>query len=659
MDDLSVQQGHWLTGPGQIVQAGYYGSDLPVGTKVTVTSAPGRPALTVVGYAGSPGRFGAAWVTPEELAALRGHRPAAAAQMLYTFDRASNAREIAADIAALRAALPAGAITSYESWLGSAGQTSGEQSANTPFILAFALIGLVLAGLIVAVLVSGAVAASYRRIGVLKSIGFTPAQVTAVYLAQIGLPTLGGLAAGTVAGNLWAGPMLNTAASLFDAGVQRVPLGANVGVPAGMCLLTGLAALVPALRAGRLSAVQAITAGQAPRPGRGYAAHRLAGRLGLPRPVTIGLAGPFSRPARMTTTLVAVVSGVTAVILAVGLSASLAAMNDLSGQGLGQVVAGMLKSSSQLTLTPRQVRRAAAAIRDQPGTLHEVALADDGRLIRSVRMPGMPELNVVAYDGDATWLGWPLITGHWYDARGELDVNAQFLLEAGLRVGDTVRLRASGRPVTARIAGEVYSVNGPSVYASWQTLSGSVTPPRATRFAIALRPGTRPGPYLAALSTALGPGFEVNIPSANSGAPTGPAAPPALIRLLTTLIIILASLGVLASVLMLARERVHDLGVFKALGMTPRQVIVMVLCWVLAPATIAAAIAIPAAIIMHGLTIHEIGTMARSGAPAITVYQPAELLLLALSGLAIAAAGALLPASWAATSATSTSLRTE
>ena len=46
--------------------------------------------------------------------------------------------------------------------------------------------------------------------------------------------------------------------------------------------------------------------------------------------------------------------------------------------------------------------------------------------------------------------------------------------------------------------------------------------------------------------------------------------------------------------------RFGDLGVFKAVGMTPRQTIIMVICWVIAPAVIAAAIALPA-----GLTIQE------------------------------------------------------
>ncbi|MGN6169417.1 MAG: FtsX-like permease family protein [Solirubrobacteraceae bacterium] len=49
------------------------------------------------------------------------------------------------------------------------------------------------------------------------------------------------------------------------------------------------------------------------------------------------------------------------------------------------------------------------------------------------------------------------------------------------------------------------------------------------------------------------------------------------------LISVVAGLGVLSAVLMLARQRVHDLGVCKAIGMTPRQIVTMITCWGLAP----------------------------------------------------------------------------
>ena len=124
-------------------------------------------------------------------------------------------------------------------------------------------------------------------------------------------------------GNLLSVPLLRKTADVYGVGRLGVPLWVNVAVPLAMCGLVALAAVLPALRAGRLSATQALAAGRAPRTGRGYLAHRLLGRLALPRPVTIGLASPFARPARMAATLAAVLLGVTAVTFAVGLVTSL------------------------------------------------------------------------------------------------------------------------------------------------------------------------------------------------------------------------------------------------------------------------------------------------------------------------------------------------
>jgi putative ABC transport system permease protein len=300
-------------------------------------------------------------------------------------------------------------------------------------------------------------------------------------------------------------------------------------------------------------------------------------------------------------------------------------------------------------------------IRAQPGTLHYVAEAQDGPVINSVSLPGgMPGLNLVAYNGDSSWLGYPLISGRWYHGPGEVVVNTGFLTEIGLRVGDRFALTVRGRPVPVRIVGQVYFPNGPSLFTSWQTLGGTAGGVRATNYTIGLRPGTRPRAYLAALRKALGPNFGAGIPGAGRG-PGGADSSISLVRLLTELIAVLAGLGVLTSMLMLTRERVHDLGIFKALGMTPLQTVTMVICWVIAPAVAAAAIAIPVAIYLHALTVQSIGTITGTGVPrnAITVYHPTELLVVAASGLAIAAAGALLPAIWAAASRTTTALHAE
>lgn len=150
---------------------------------------------------------------------------------------------------------------------------------------------------------------------------------------------------------------------------MTVPLWINVTVPLEMCALAGLAALVPAARAGRVPAVQVITAAQAPAAGHGYAAYRLAGRAPLPRPVTIGLAAPFSRPARSAVTLAAITFGLTAVVLAVGLDSTLTDINHSAVQAQGQVQVALLQGHGSLNSTAREQQTLVAALRAQPGTL--------------------------------------------------------------------------------------------------------------------------------------------------------------------------------------------------------------------------------------------------------------------------------------------------
>ncbi len=111
--------------------------------------------------------------------------------MLYTFTHAATTGQVSAALAGLKAALPAGAVTNSVSWLDTESAIARIAGLNTPFVVAFAIIGLVLAVLITANVVSAAVVAGYRRIGVLKSIGFTPAQVAASYLGQVGMPGAG------------------------------------------------------------------------------------------------------------------------------------------------------------------------------------------------------------------------------------------------------------------------------------------------------------------------------------------------------------------------------------------------------------------------------------------------------------------------------------
>jgi len=422
-----------------------------------------------------------------------------------------------------------------------------------------------------------------------------------------------------------------------------------------------LAALGPAMRAGRLSAIDAIAAGRAPRSGRGYAAHRLAGWLPLPRPVSLGLAAPFARPARTLVSLAAIAFGATAVIFAVGLNSSLsraAASETLSatvpvqvqldgpGTGAGP---GQAPSAAQVaTLT--------AALRAQPGTARDVTLYG-----AEVKVPGIAQnVQAVAFDGSSAWTGYGLIAGHWYDAPGEVDVNTTFLNASGLAVGDTATVDTGSGQVTVRIAGEVFDPGSqPELFGSEQTLPGVATDVNLQQYDVGLRPGTNAAAYIQAVNARLGANSLWQATTPDDGNFYSIASD--LVGLLALMVAVAAGLGVLNTVLMTTRDRVHDLGVFKALGMRPGQMLTMVVCWIAGPAVLAAAIAAPAAVALNAATVRAMAGAAHTGVPAsfTQVFPPSRLALLSLAALAIAVGGALLPASWAARARPAVALRAE
>lgn len=178
---------------------------------------------------------------------------------------------------------------------------------------------------------------------------------------------------------------------------------------------------------------------------------------------------------------------------------------------------------------------------------------------------------------------------------------------------------------------------------------------------IAAKSGTDVAGYVAALNKGLEPlGVTARAGGAEGGSDMV-ATLNALSALLTLMLVAVAALGVLNAVVLDTRERVRELGVHKALGMTPRQVIAMVVTSVVVTGLLGGALGVPLGVALHGWVIPAMGHSAGLELPdsVLAVYHAAELTLLALGGLLIAVLGALLPASWAARARTATALRTE
>jgi putative ABC transport system permease protein len=675
VDDLAVTAGHWPSSDNQMVLS----EDAPVPGILGSTFTVGSHRLTVVGIANSVTNTAQAWVLPAELTALAGPSGSGQAQMLYRFSDAATSAAIAADVAAVRAALPRGAVLDTATYLEVRQAEQSGIAPWVPFIIAFGVLALVISVLIVVNVVGGAVIAGTTRIGVLKSIGFTPAQVVASYVLLVAVPAILGCVIGVICGDLLAAPLLRQNAQVYQIGTLGVPVWVQVTVPLAVLALTAAGAVPPALRAGRMSAVQAIATGRAPRPAHGYFAHRALARLGrLPRAVTLGLAAPAARPARTLVTAAAIVFGAVAVTFGAGLATSLErAYADISQSSLSvQVTAfpsgpggapsggntrvikphgGRIKlAGGPGALTAAQQRTITAALAAEPGTLHYVSVAND-----QLSPPGLTGgLAVTAYDNPA-WSGLALISGRWYSGGAEADVNTLFLTDTGTSVGSTYTLSSGGHTVTVRIVGEVFQPgNNAQMYLSPATLAAVDPGAGVQQYDVSVKPGTNPQAYANAVSAKLGNSYGAG--TAQGGGRVF-AAVDTLVALLTILIAAVAGLGVLNTVALQIRERAHDIGVFKSVGMTPRQTLTMILCSVAAIGLVAGIVAVPAGMYLHDGVVPVMAHAANSGIPAslLTVYLPWEVVLLALAGLAIALVGALGPASWAAGTRTAFALRAE
>ncbi|MGN9840951.1 ABC transporter permease [Nonomuraea sp. H19] len=638
VDRVNLWSGRWAARPGEIVLN--WPAD-PVfehllGARVTFT---GGAAFTVVGLASTVSQTAQAWVSPDQVAALR----PSGVQMLYRFTGAATDREVRAGLAAVTAGLPDGSLLAAQSYVTIKQDIGRTVSAYLPFLMVFGGLGLAVAVLIVANVVSGAVVAGFRHIGILKSLGFTPNQVIAVYLTMVLVPAVAGCALATLTGGLAARPLLHVVFQGVDGGDLAVGvspwvyLTALLGVPAAVVL----AALVPALRAHRLPAARAISAGSAPRAGRGRRVQRRLAGARLPRSIGLGLGLPFARPGRSALTLAAVVLGVTTVTLATGLSSTMA------GYGRATQRVGYVHSIVYVG-TPHAGQVAPGRgdaeieklLRALPGALHVTATT-----WMDLGLAGYPQdVRCQFLRGDSATLGHPVVKGRWATGPGEVVATSPFLSKRGLAVGDRLTLALNGRRTTVSIVGQTMDGHPDQIQAGWHTLETLAPGQRATQYEIRVA-GSVPA-YNAAVRAAE-PGLY---PSVKSQADANTVAIISAASILTLLLGAVAALGVFNTVVLDTRERRRDLGMLKSIGMTPRQVTVMVVTSMAALGAVGGLVSVPIGITAHRLTVLAMTEAASIVFPPalFDVWRVPVLALLALAGVAIAVLGAFVPARSAA-----------
>ncbi|MGW1585239.1 ABC transporter permease, partial [Streptomyces sp. NPDC002338] len=283
-----------------------------------------------------------------------------------------------------------------------------------------------------------------------------------------------------------------------------------------------------------------------------------------------------------------------------------------------------------------------------------------GKLRTEVVVAGVSgSVQASLYEGDSRDGSYEMLSGHWLTGEGQVVVPSRFLERTSTEIGDTVRVTYEQQSADLKIVGESFDTSGNQleIHANMSDFPAA----RPSTFLVKVPADVSADDYaheLASVVRPLGGDATTMPPDEQKGVIL---IMQAMAVLLTLMLVAVAGLGVLNSVILDTRERVHDLGVCKAIGMTPRQTVSLVLASVTAIGALGGLLGVPVGYVLHGFVMpvmaHAVGTTMPSS--VLDVYGPARLLMLGLGGVVLAVLGALVPAGWAARTLTATALRTE
>ncbi len=306
--------------------------------------------------------------------------------------------------------------------------------------------------------------------------------------------------------------------------------------------------------------------------------------------------------------------------------------------------------------------KVAAALAEIPGTKTAFGWGESGATMVGAP-PGGEPAKVFTVTGDLSWTHLELLSGRWYSAPGEAVVGDKLATAVGIHVGDDVTVVQQNKQLSLKVVGINFDTNvgDYTVMTDAATFTAAGLTPHIDQFNVELASNVSGPDWSTSAAAALTP-LNASVQSNSGGGKNIVVITMgALVATLTLMMVAVAALGVLSMVVQDTRERVHDLGIFKALGMTPKQTIAMVLTSVTLTGLIAGLIGVPLGVAVEKATLTPMGNaIGRHLPPSVShVYTAGLLIPLLAGGIVIALLGALLPASWAARSRTATALRTE
>ncbi len=477
---------------------------------------------------------------------------------------------------------------------------------NVMFIGLFSMIGLIAVGMIIFNTIGGQVLSQYREIGFLKALGFTPGQITALFLGEH--LVIGFLAAviGITLGVLAAPGMISPLAENLN--VPPPDLLAPAPLVAVLLLIeiaVALATWLPAWQGGRIDTMQAITVGYQKRERRTSTSARLAALLRLPVVVVLGVKDNFSRPLRAAL-------AISALALTI-----LIAMTALSAQATATDLSRNRFYFNGTTADLKVDRNFVPQEYIQQGILASPEVTDYyTELPLYGQAPGHQDqpLLIRLLDGNYQNFDFKLKEGRMPAAPGEAVMGYAVLEMLQAKIGDTVDLFANGHPIKLTIVGrslEDFNLNY-VVMTSLETYHQQADSSAAPQvYDLRLKDPSQAEDlrknWLAQYQELITISVVTQEPQSSMTQLVD------IIKALGLIMLLVAGANMMSASLLSIRERTRDFGIQKTLGLTPMQIGASVVVGSIWTAVIAMIISLPLTVWIMASFISQLGISIGAG----------------------------------------------
>ena len=511
------------------------------------------------------------------------------------------------------------AVLRYSTWQQVQNSMASNDRLLGLLLALFGIIALVAAPCAIANVTAGRVLVQRQDIAMLKALGFTPGQVVRMLLAEQTLLGAAGAVLGLAAARIITSPAFVRPPDGTPVGLAPLS-GSWVALIGGCTVLTvAIATVIPAWRAGRVSPVAAVQ----PSPPRGHLS--LIARLGLlvhlPAPLVLGARDSLTR--RLPAVLTVVGLAIPMVMITIALTC--------------------WSTVDSFTSDPGRIGLAAAVTVSQGGMDEKQTLAlisRDDQVLASypsaefdTLLPGVNGTFIARAMG-YSWRPYPfeVVQGHMFHAANEAVAGQGFLDLMHIGVGAWISPTIDGVPVILHIVGRTIEPanNGDVLDFGLDALTDAGSAPPQLAYSLILKPGVAPATARANLLKASDDRLDVRLVA-------NPASELRVVQVVVVVAVVLLAVIGLASLLTATavglRDHLHEVGVLKAMGLTPRQVMATLVVNTtiltaigVASGTIAGLVIAPRLINMQGQT-SGIGSGIAVGLSAATI---AEILAAAL-----------------------------